>query len=77
LNSGILESYTQKGGYWYDFVGIFIKNMEHVNFFKNRILDLKEDFENGQIYGSKELLNFCEVCQDHKKLSTISQIIDE
>jgi SAM-dependent methyltransferase len=77
LNAGILESYTQKGGHWYDFVGIFIKDITHADYFKNRILDLKKDYENGQLYGSNEILNFSEVCQDHKKLFTIGQIIEK
>ena len=42
----MLESYTQQGGYWQDFVGVFIKDERHAAQFPDRILDTKTDHTN-------------------------------
>lgn len=75
VNAQLLESYTQKGGIWQDFVGVFLKDAAYVNVFQRRILNTKNDYENGQIYGNHELLNTSEICQNDKKLLAISQIV--
>lgn len=77
LNPQILESYTQKGGTWQDFVGVFIKDVAHETYFRNRILNTKKDFENGQIHGNPNILNMSESCQNDKKMQVISQIVNE
>jgi SAM-dependent methyltransferase len=77
VNAELLESYTQRGGNWQDFVSVFLKDAVHASAFQRRILNAKNDYENGQIYGSHELLNVSEICQNDKKLLAISQIVSE
>lgn len=75
LNTEVLESYTHKGGIWQDFIGVFLKDANHVSAFPHRILDTKTDFENGQLYANPQILNKNEVCQNDKKLLAIGQIV--
>jgi SAM-dependent methyltransferase len=77
INAAMLESFTQKGGEWQDFVSVFIKNEAMAHRFKNRILNSKSDYENGQLLGSSEISNVSWMCQNDKKLQAISQIVSE
>lgn len=77
INAEVLESYTQKGGTFQDFVSVFIKDTSYLDEFKNRILHTKKDFENGQLLGRSEVLNSSELCQNDKKLIAISRISSE
>jgi hypothetical protein len=77
LKPQLLESYTQKGGHWQDFVGVFVKDGLYESKFPERILDIKKDFENGLLRNNTEFLNPSEVCQDEKKLVAIGQILSE
>jgi SAM-dependent methyltransferase len=77
LNSEMLESHTQKGHIFQDFVAVFIKDGAYIEEFPNRILDIKHDFENGQIYGNNDVLNLRESSQNDRKLSAISQVVSE
>jgi SAM-dependent methyltransferase len=77
INAAILESYTQKGGVWQDFVGVFLKDEACLSDFPNRILNIKRDYENGQVYGAEEVLNICGPSQNDKKLQAIGQIVSE
>lgn len=70
----LLESYTQKGGEWQDYVSIFIKDGTCASFFKDRILDSKNDFENGQVLGSNDVLNFNDISQNDKRINFINHI---
>lgn len=76
-NPELLESYTQKGGEWQDFVCIFIKDKDEATKFTRRILDQKQDFENGQRLGIEDLLNPCGPSQNEKKLAAIERIAGE
>ena len=76
-NAELLESYTQKGGNWQDFVGIFLKDENCVSRYSRRILDTKRDFENGTILGSADMLNVSGTSQNDKKLLAIGQIVSE
>jgi len=76
-NAELLESYTQKGGTWQDFVGVFLKDDNCVSRYSRRILDTKKDFENGTILGSADMLNVSGTCQNDKKLLAIGQIVSE
>jgi SAM-dependent methyltransferase len=76
-NAELLESYTQKGGTWQDFVGVFVKDRAFANAFPKRIVSVKTDFENGTVSDSKELINMSSTCQNDKKLLTISQIVSD
>jgi len=77
LNAELLESFIQKGGGWQDFVAVFIKDAAHASLYRDRIVDSKKDFENGQVLGGGTLLNLNDVSQNDKKLSVINQIINE
>ena len=77
LNAALLESYIQKGGTWQDFVGIFIKDNRYTEIFPSRILDTKNDFENGLVGDKKDLLNPSFICQNDRKLIAINQISSE
>ena len=54
----VLESYTQLGGGWQDYVAVFLKDKVHADTFPSRILNTKEDFSNGQILGDQQILKF-------------------
>lgn len=76
-NAQLLESYIQKGGNWQDFVGVFLKDEKFSVNYPKRILDSKQDFENGQILGSPNVLNLSAQSQNDKKLLAIKQIAEE
>ena len=73
----MLESYTQKGGTWQDFVAVFLKDEQFTTHFPDRIIHRKKDFENGQLLDQIELFNTSWSCQNDKKLAAISQIVSE
>lgn len=77
VNSEMLESYTQKGGEWQDFVSVFVKDAAHLDAFQNRILNTKDDYENGMIFGSDQITNLSKTCQNEKKLNVIGRIVSE
>ena len=77
INAQMLESYTQIGGTWQDFVGVFLKDAAHADAFQNRILDTKTDYENGQRHGGDDLTNLTGSSQSERKLLAITQIISE
>ena len=77
LNPELLESFTQIGGRWQDYIAVFLKDSSEIDRFKTRILDSKKDFENGQRYGDSELLNHIQICQNDRKLDAIGNIAAE
>jgi SAM-dependent methyltransferase len=77
INATMLESYTQRGEKWQDFVAVFLKDESLADRFPARILGTKTDFENGQLFGEDGLFNESWICQNDKKLQTISQLISE
>ena len=68
FNTKLLESYTQIGGNWHDYVAIFLKDSSHEEKFTDRILNHKKDFENGSISYSKTVLNPKALTQNQRKL---------
>ena len=68
INAAMLESYTQKSRDWQDYVAIFLKDESLSQEFPQRILDKKEDFENGQLLSSTQLLNFHDTSQHETML---------
>ena len=77
MNPELLESFTQIGGRWQDYIAVFLKDSSEIDRFKTRILDSKKDFENGQRYGDSELLNHIQICQNDRKLDAIGNIAAE
>ena len=77
INAAMLESYTQKGEKWQDFVAVFLKDERLAERFPARILGAKTDYENGQLLDEEGLFNESWTCQNEKKLQAIGQIINE
>ena len=74
MNAELLESFTKMGGRRQDYTAVFIKDSAEIERFPARILDRKNDFENGQRYGAPELLNQTQICQNDRKLDAIGSI---
>lgn len=77
VNAALLESYTSrqsKGDIWNDFVGVFVKDESFVQSFPNRILNTKEDFWNGYLYGTETILKPSSITEDQKRLEVIKKI---
>jgi SAM-dependent methyltransferase len=70
----LLESYVHVGGSWQDFVAVFLKDQSLVNQYPGRILSRKTDFENGHLFGSQDILNESNVCQNELKLVAINKL---
>jgi SAM-dependent methyltransferase len=58
-NTEVLEQYTSNKGndIWCDYVSIFIKDIETIDNYKNRIIDTFNDFTNGSVYPHKNFVN--------------------
>jgi SAM-dependent methyltransferase len=66
----MLESFVgnQDKDIWNDFVAVFCKGSEHIEQYKNRIVDSTNDYTNGLLYGRDGFLNFDPEPQDARKL---------
>jgi SAM-dependent methyltransferase len=67
-NPVLLECYTQVGGGWQDYVGVFLKDAQHSSVFADRILNHKKDFENGRVSHSNTLLNPAGATQNERTM---------
>ncbi|NTU47365.1 class I SAM-dependent methyltransferase [Candidatus Roizmanbacteria bacterium] len=69
LNSALLESYIsyQDEDQWNDYVAVFIKDEKYVNKYKNRIINLFKDFQNGLLYSNNEVINLVYTTEDRIK----------
>jgi len=70
----LLESYTQVGGSWQDFVAVFIKDSRFVPLYPDRIINIKLDFENGYIFGDRLLINPKWISQNDEKVEMTNEI---
>lgn len=79
MNVELLESFVsiQAGGGWNDFVAVFLKEASCASYFRKRIVDVKDDFNNGQAYGVEGILRYSEMVEDQRKLALISQIVTD
>jgi SAM-dependent methyltransferase len=77
MNAMLLESYTstQVGDKWNDFVTVFLKDQAQAARYPNRILDSKDDYNNGLTDRSKDLLHFSPMPEDQRKMQAIAEII--
>ncbi|HWQ26869.1 MAG TPA: class I SAM-dependent methyltransferase [Chlorobaculum sp.] len=77
LDTVLLESYVsdQTDDQWNDFVAVFLKDEGFLSDFPKRIVEQKEDFNNGVVYGSSELMKPIFISEDVKKLLAIELII--
>jgi SAM-dependent methyltransferase len=71
VNALLLESFTQVGGEWHDYVAVFIKDAFHADKVTDRILHHKKDFENGHISGSNEVLRLRHYSQSQRRVQDL------
>ena len=78
LNPALLESYIseQVGDIWNDYVAVFVKDQSEANRYKSRILTGREDLSNGLVLDARNFVNLLPMPEDIRKLSLISQIIN-
>jgi SAM-dependent methyltransferase len=74
IDNVVLESYTQIGGGWQDYVAVFLKDGSFAANYPKRILDTRDDIENGQRLSNPTIINPSFQCQNDKKLSVIERI---
>lgn len=67
VNALLLESFTQVGGQWHDYVAVFIKDAARADQVTDRMLHHRQDFENGVLAGSDEILNFQNMTQSDRR----------
>jgi SAM-dependent methyltransferase len=58
-NCDVIERYTSNSGndIWSDYVSIFIKDVNQIDLYQNRIINNFTDFKNGSIYPHTNLIN--------------------
>ena len=58
-SSALVESFvgTKMNDIWLDFTAIFIKDVEFINNYPNRMVHRMNDYMNGVVYGSDDILN--------------------
>lgn len=71
-NPILLECYTQVGGGWQDYVAIFLKDRRYKSIFTDRILNRKEDFENGMRSDQDVILNAEAATQNERKIGSMT-----
>jgi SAM-dependent methyltransferase len=78
INVALLESYIseQQTVAWNDFVGVFLKDAEHVHKYPSRILDAFQGFRNGLKFGSDSFLKPAAQPEDLRKLAVIKRIVE-
>jgi len=79
----VLESYTQEGGDWNDFVSVFFKDEVAIIRCSDRIILNRDDFFNGKIYGDEEYIRYNNSSQAeyalkkmHNKLIQMEGLLD-
>jgi SAM-dependent methyltransferase len=76
LKPALLESYTHVGGQWQDFVAVFLKDERFASTFPDRIVDKKQDYENGLVLGEAKLRNAVELTQYERRVTAIRRIAE-
>jgi SAM-dependent methyltransferase len=76
MNPVELESYTQFGGGWEDYVAVFLKDAARLDGFPKRILDTKTDFENGKVHAGGKIRNYAPRSQHEVKVGAIAAILN-
>jgi SAM-dependent methyltransferase len=58
-NCGVIEQYTSNNGndIWSDYVSIFIKDIDQISTYTNRIINNFNDFNNGSMYPHNSFIN--------------------
>ena len=74
FNCAVLESYTQVGGQFNDFVAVFIRDTTFAKAYTQKILDKKVDFENGTVYGEQKFRNPRDLTEHERRMSVIARI---
>jgi SAM-dependent methyltransferase len=78
INAALLESYIsdQQTFEWNDFVGVFLKDKQHLARYPSRVLDEFQGFRNGLKFGSNSVLKPSGPSEDARKLGVIKRIIE-
>ncbi len=73
----LLESYTghQAGGNFNDFVGIFLRDAEHLGRYPERILDKITHFDNGYVQGEQARRHQKQLTEDQRNLLEIKEFL--
>lgn len=77
VDAVLLESYVgnQYLDQWNDYVAVFLKDGQYLDSYKARMLDVFQDFRNGQKHGFEGFLNYSDSPEDRLKLIGIERII--
>lgn len=77
-NAALVESFTshQIGDLWNDFVAVFIKDESQIESYPKRMLEKKQDFMNGYVYGDASILKLQPLSEDQVKLDIIRKITE-
>lgn len=73
----LLESFTQIGGRWQDYIGVFLKDESQLSRFPEQQVTHRTDIENGYRHGQAGLKNERKYCQNDRKLDAIGSISAE
>jgi SAM-dependent methyltransferase len=76
LKPALMESYTHVGGQWQDFVAVFLKDERFASTFPDRIVDRKQDYENGLVLGEEKLRNAVNLSQYERRVTAIRRIAE-
>lgn len=71
LKPALLESYTQVGGGWQDYIAVFLKDEAFAASYPARIIDTKADYENGLVHGDPNFRNDRMLTQHERRLRMI------
>lgn len=73
----LLESYTseQDGGYFNDFVSVFLKDSSRLEEHPNRILTSIKNYENGYLHGGTEVNNRQQVTEDQRVIQAMQRYL--
>lgn len=69
----LIESYVSRqiDDIWNDFVAVFLKDVNFINRYPDRIIDRNPEFENGWIYGANELINPMSLTEDAQRYRSL------
>jgi SAM-dependent methyltransferase len=70
ISAALLESYTsrQAQDQWNDFVAIIVKDEAHAGRYPERIISTYDDFDNGFVLGSPNIINYAVLPEDRRKI---------
>lgn len=78
IRAVLLESYIswQHKDVWNDFVAVFLKDEDRAHEHPNRILSSHTAFENGWMYGNKDIINLAANSEDCRRFEELREALD-